>query len=75
MSRPPFMSANRATEKLLKQGYCIIPDAVPAQVIASLVHDLDPVFYATRLAKVASTDTRRSGLAAFYAGLATSKRW
>lgn len=47
MSRPPFMSAKRATEKLLEQGYCIIPDAVPAQVIASLVHDLDPVFYAT----------------------------
>lgn len=34
-------------EQLLHQGYCIIPDAVPAGSIAALYADLDPVFAAT----------------------------
>lgn len=35
------------TARLLEQGYCIIPDAVPRAVIAALAADLDPVFAAT----------------------------
>jgi ectoine hydroxylase-related dioxygenase (phytanoyl-CoA dioxygenase family) len=35
------------TAQLLDQGYCIIPDAVPAATIAALAADLDPVFAAT----------------------------
>ncbi|MBP2278356.1 phytanoyl-CoA dioxygenase family protein [Sphingomonas sp. PL20] len=34
-------------EQLLHQGYCIIPDAVPAGSIAALDADLDPIFAAT----------------------------
>lgn len=34
-------------EQLRHQGYCIIPDAVPARSIAALDADLDPVFAAT----------------------------
>ncbi|TPG52580.1 phytanoyl-CoA dioxygenase family protein [Sphingomonas glacialis] len=34
-------------EQLRHQGYCIIPDAVPAGSIAALDADLDPVFAAT----------------------------
>ncbi|MEG3178233.1 phytanoyl-CoA dioxygenase family protein [Sphingomonas sp. RB3P16] len=34
-------------EQLHHQGYCIIPDAVPARSIAALDADLDPVFAAT----------------------------
>ncbi|WP_454885443.1 phytanoyl-CoA dioxygenase family protein [Sphingomonas oryzagri] len=40
-------SSGHWTDQLLDQGYCIIPDAVPATVIASLDADLDPVFAAT----------------------------
>jgi ectoine hydroxylase-related dioxygenase (phytanoyl-CoA dioxygenase family) len=35
------------TAQLLDQGYCIIPDAVPAATISALDADLDPVFAAT----------------------------
>lgn len=35
------------TAQLLRQGYCIIPDAVPAATVAALNADLDPVFAAT----------------------------
>ena len=33
--------------QLLHQGYCMIPNAVPAEMIAALNGDLDPVFAAT----------------------------
>lgn len=35
------------TDQILKQGYCIIPDAVCAETIVALTADLDPVFAAT----------------------------
>ena len=35
------------TRQLLDQGYCVIPDALPAERIAALNADLDPVFTAT----------------------------
>jgi len=35
------------TDQLLRQGYCIIPNAAPATLIAALNADLDPVFTAT----------------------------
>lgn len=35
------------TEQLLREGYCIIPDALPPSTIAKLDADLDPVFGAT----------------------------
>src|SRR3546814_276232 len=37
----------RWTAHLLRQGYCIIPDAVPAATVEALNADLDPVFAAT----------------------------
>jgi ectoine hydroxylase-related dioxygenase (phytanoyl-CoA dioxygenase family) len=40
---------NRWVEQLLSDGYCIIPDALPAGTIAALEADLDPVFEATPL--------------------------
>lgn len=40
-------SSGHWTDQLRHQGYCIIPDAVPATVIASLDADLDPIFAAT----------------------------
>ena len=36
-------------QKLLRDGYCIIPDALPASTILALDTDLDPVFRATPL--------------------------
>lgn len=39
--------SERWTDELLHRGYCIIPDAVPAAVIAALDADLDRVFAAT----------------------------
>jgi hypothetical protein len=41
------MTDCRWTRQLLDEGYCIIPDAVPADLIAALDEDLDPVFAAT----------------------------
>lgn len=38
---------SRLTADLLERGYCIIPELVPAYVIARLEADLDPVFAAT----------------------------
>ena len=38
---------NHWTAQLLSEGYCIIPDALPARIIAGLEADLDPVFAAT----------------------------
>ncbi|MES2067812.1 MAG: phytanoyl-CoA dioxygenase family protein [Pseudomonadota bacterium] len=35
------------TDQLLRQGYCIIPNAAPSASIAALNADLDPVFAAT----------------------------
>jgi ectoine hydroxylase-related dioxygenase (phytanoyl-CoA dioxygenase family) len=35
------------TDQLRTEGYCIIPDALPAGAIAALEDDLDPVFAAT----------------------------
>lgn len=40
-------SSGEWTTELLHQGYCIIPDAVPASTVAALNADLDPVFAAT----------------------------
>jgi ectoine hydroxylase-related dioxygenase (phytanoyl-CoA dioxygenase family) len=40
-------SSDEWTAKLLHQGYCIIPDAVPTSTIAALDADLDPIFAAT----------------------------
>ena len=37
--------------RLMSEGYCIIPDAVPADVIGSLNHDLDSRFKATPFCK------------------------
>src|SRR3546814_13793991 len=39
------------TEQLLREGYCIIPDALPPSIIAKLEADLDPVFEATPFGK------------------------
>lgn len=38
-------------ERLLEDGYCIIPDALPPSLIAALDADLDPVFAATPLCR------------------------
>jgi ectoine hydroxylase-related dioxygenase (phytanoyl-CoA dioxygenase family) len=35
------------TAQLLQEGYCVIPDALPAETLAALNADLDPVFAAT----------------------------
>ncbi|MCW2387206.1 ectoine hydroxylase-related dioxygenase (phytanoyl-CoA dioxygenase family) [Sphingobium sp. B11D3B] len=37
------------TDRLLSQGYCIIPNALPPETIKALDRDLDPVFEATPL--------------------------
>lgn len=47
MSTPSNSAANPWTEQLLKQGYCIISDALPQDIIAALASDLDPLFDAT----------------------------
>ena len=48
-----FVSSQRSPEtwarRLLRDGYCIIPDAVPASVVTALNADLDPAFAATPL--------------------------
>ena len=44
-------SAEGWTEQLLREGYCIIPDALPPSIIAKLEADLDPVFDATPFGK------------------------
>lgn len=38
---------DRWTDQLLAEGYCIIPDALPAATIAALDADLDLVFRST----------------------------
>lgn len=39
------------TEQLLRQGYCIIPNAIPAETIANLNSDLDHKFHQTPFSK------------------------
>ena len=39
--------ADRWTEQLLDQGYCIIPNALPAAAMAALNADLDAIFQST----------------------------
>lgn len=50
-ANPPRSSTVEATRRLLEQGFCILPDAVPADVIAALEADLDSVFDMTPLSQ------------------------
>mgnify|MGYP001428720278 CR=1 FL=1 len=43
----PFRTESARIDQLRDEGYCIIPDALPAGVLAALEADLDPVFAAT----------------------------
>jgi len=40
-------SAARRTRELLREGYCVVPDALPPALVTALEADLDPVFAAT----------------------------
>lgn len=44
-------AAIRSVYQLLDQGYCVIPDLLPAETLAALEADLDPVFAATPFGK------------------------
>lgn len=46
---PPQRSPEAWARRLLRDGYCIIPDALPDSVVTALNADLDPVFAATPL--------------------------
>ena len=46
---PSQRSPEAWTRQLLRDGYCIIPDALPDSVVTALNSDLDPVFAATPL--------------------------
>ncbi len=45
----PMSAADHWTGQLLRDGYCIIPDLIPASTIAALHADLEPIFAATPL--------------------------
>ena len=49
MNAPTIVKASAEdwTDQLLREGYCIIPDALPPSTVAKLEADLDPVFAAT----------------------------
>lgn len=36
-----------AAERLKTQGWCVIPNALPSEIIAALAADLDPIYDAT----------------------------
>ena len=44
---PAFDTESCWANQLLSDGYCIIPDALPAETIAALEADFDPIFAAT----------------------------
>lgn len=48
---PRRTSAKEWTRQLLRDGYCIIPDALPASIVTALNTDLDPVFAETPLCR------------------------
>lgn len=53
MAQSPSVTVDAAawTQKLLEQGYCIIPDLLPLEKIAALEADLSPVFSAAPFCK------------------------